>query len=87
MGDIEIQTLVKLQNDYELRRLEPGDYERGVLTVLKELTVVGDISKEQFTDFVNKLNQSPKTHYTLVIVNKKLDRVAAVGSILIEYKL
>lgn len=73
---------------YCVRRLELNDYDLGVLDVLAELTSVGDISKEEFTDYIETLNSHENFRYTLVVVNSDLPgSISAVGSLILEPKL
>jgi glucosamine-phosphate N-acetyltransferase len=70
---------------YNIRPLCRTDYDRGVLDVLRVLTTVGNISKDQFQmqfDYWYKRND---TYYNIVITNE-VGKVVAVGSVVVERK-
>jgi glucosamine-phosphate N-acetyltransferase len=47
---------IQEQVSYQIRPLALSDYENGILQVLKQLTHVGEISKDQFTGiFIDKI--------------------------------
>lgn len=71
---------------YRLRPIELADYKRGALDVLKNLTTVGDISREEFSELVKTWQRNPEIYHTYVVMNP-LDKVVAIGSIIIEAKL
>jgi len=71
---------------YSMRPITASDYERGVLEVLKVLTTVGDIPKEDFEAQFNYWHKHNDTYFTVVILNE-FDRVVAVGSVIVEKKL
>jgi glucosamine-phosphate N-acetyltransferase len=75
-----------LPKDYNIRALMADDYERGVLEVLKVLTTVGDISKEQFLEQFAYWHKHNDQYFVVVITNES-DAVVAVGSIVVERKL
>lgn len=82
---------MSLPENYSIRRMVSSDYDRGVLTTLEALTVVGTISKYQFQALVNKwesleLNNGKFMYNPTVIVDGD-DTVVATGMILIEEKL
>ena len=60
----------------ELRALNAGDFDRGALALLAQLTVVGDVSREQFDALVPIL--SGDAHLTLVIADNE-DGGALIG--------
>jgi len=70
--------------DQSIRELQPTDYNKGYLQLLKQLTIIDPnrISKEDFGNFVSNLNSN---HKVFVIENG--DRIIATATILIESKL
>lgn len=81
------------EEHYTLRRIQADDYELGALKVLQTLTTVGEISKQEFTTLINQWDTvkiSNGLHYiynTIVIIDKSINEIVAIGSILIEEKL
>jgi len=49
-----------------LRRLDAADYHKGFLQLLGQLSVVGDVSEEQFQSRFSELSGNPD-YYTVVI--------------------
>ncbi len=72
------------ESDFCIRELELCDYEKGFLDCLKELTIVGEISKEMFRKtFFDRKNRDV---FTIVAVDKKSDRILGTGSVFYEPK-
>jgi glucosamine-phosphate N-acetyltransferase len=82
------QTLLKgqiqsqLPTNYTIRPLEADDYDQSYLELLAQLTVVGNITKDQFNEQFKKSIDSGK--YYLVIESK--NRIVGAGSIQLERK-
>lgn len=76
----------QLPSGYRMRPLVSSDYDRGVLDVLKVLTVVGNISRSQFVDQFNYWKSKKDMYHTLVVLNEQ-DRVVGCGTVLVESKL
>ncbi len=67
--------------DLRIRRLQPEDYHRGYLEVLKELTTVGNIEYEQFR---KQCKQVPEIY---VISNETDNIIIGTATLLIEAKI
>ncbi|CUS25076.1 LAQU0S26e00474g1_1 [Lachancea quebecensis] len=82
-----------LPSGYSIRRVESSDYE-GVVETLKVLTVVGDVTKEQFEETVAYWNEvtvkskgeSMKAYNPHVITDDS-GKVVATGNVFIERKV
>lgn len=61
-----------------VRPLSSGDYDRGFLDLLTQLTVGGDVSREQFTSRFEAMKAAAGTYYVTVI--EDLDRGLVVAS-------
>lgn len=71
---------------YEIRRLSINDYDNNVLEVLKTLTTVGDVTKEEYERCFVEWARNSHIYNPLCITN--LDGViVATGMLLIECKL
>uniref|UniRef100_A0A7S3G727 Glucosamine 6-phosphate N-acetyltransferase n=1 Tax=Palpitomonas bilix TaxID=652834 RepID=A0A7S3G727_9EUKA len=66
-----------------LRSLEAGDYEKGFLSILAQLTTVGDISKEKFNEQFERINASKDYH---VVVAEMEGRIVGSATLLVEHK-
>jgi len=71
---------------FRVRPLLASDYKRGFLNLLKELTEVGDITKDQFEDQFNLMRSSPGMYYCTVIVDLNKDEVVGAATLLMEKK-
>lgn len=69
---------------FTIRELEVGDYKKGFLECLKEMTVVGDISKEKFVETLEK--RKDRGIITAVAVDIESDKILGTGSIFYEPK-
>ena len=70
-------------NDFIIRQLRISDYDKGYLTILSELTTVGNITKE---DFIKRFNEMPQNHMIYVIENLNTCCLMGAGTLLIEMK-
>lgn len=70
--------------DYSIRELRIEDYDNGFLDCLKELTVVGNITKEMFIDTFNERKE--KGIFTVVAIENKTRRILGTGSVFYEPK-
>nr|CAG4648311.1 EOG090X0FKI [Moina brachiata] len=77
---------LKQDESLVVRPLYASDYDRGFLDLLKELTEVGDISKEKFLDQFNNMKSCEDTYYCTVIVDTIKDRVVGAATLLLERK-
>lgn len=75
-----------LPEGYTIRPLKASDYERGVLDVLRVLTTVGDISKDDFQAQFDYWLRRNDTYFTVVILNT-VGKAVGVGSVIVERKL
>jgi glucosamine-phosphate N-acetyltransferase len=70
-------------NDFIIRQLREGDYDKGYLTILSELTTVGNIIKKEF---IQRFNEMPQNHMIYVIENINTGKLMGAGTLLIEMK-
>jgi len=82
----ERHRLLKLDNSLHVRPLRASDYGRGYLTLLKQLTEVGNISYEQFLEQFNYMKNSHGTYYCTVIVDTNNDQIVGAATLLMERK-
>lgn len=96
MTSEQIQQLAPFPEGYVLRRVESGDYDKGVLSVLENLTVVGEVSRDQFEQFVEYANNPIHNKYVLVVEcvgaidgspAEQTGQIAAIGTLFVEQKL
>jgi len=75
-----------LPSELHIRPLASCDYKRGHLAVLSVLTVVTDPGQAAWKAQFDAQKTTPDTYYTLVIVDKKSDKIVGVGAVFIERK-
>ena len=71
---------------YVLRPLSSGDYARGFLDTLSQLTEVGSPTEESFLARFAYFQSHADTYFTIVIHDTGKDRVVAAGTVFIERK-
>ncbi|KAF7907870.1 uncharacterized protein EAE98_011251 [Botrytis deweyae] len=74
-----------LPESYTLRALQKSDYARGFLDVLRVLTVVGDITEEQWNERYDWYNNQGKGGYYLLVIEDQ-GKVVATGALIVERK-
>lgn len=70
-----------------LRQLEAGDDDKGFLNLLAQLTVVGEISKEQFRERFRLLQSKQPDYHIVVLEDVDKQKIVASATLLIEYKI
>ncbi|KAL3159664.1 hypothetical protein ABBQ38_010072 [Trebouxia sp. C0009 RCD-2024] len=70
-----------------LRQLEKGDADKGFLSLLAQLTVVGEISKSQFEERLQLLQAKQPDYYIVVLEDLDKQKIVASATLLIEYKI
>ncbi|TCD69307.1 hypothetical protein EIP91_008062 [Steccherinum ochraceum] len=76
----------QLHPSLHIRPLASTDYKRGHLSILSVLTVVSDPGEEAWLAQFNAMRAAQRTYYSLVIVDRASDQIAAVGTVFIERK-
>jgi len=70
----------------KVRPLSSGDFDRGYLRLLGQLTDVGSVTKADYAAKFNKMKNSPNTYFITVIVDTELDQIIGAGTIIVEQK-
>ncbi|KAJ7621259.1 acyl-CoA N-acyltransferase [Roridomyces roridus] len=76
----------QLHPDVHIRPLASTDHRRGHLSVLAVLTVATDLGEAAWVAQFNSMRAAAKTYYSLVIVDKKTDKIVGAGSLFVERK-
>ncbi|KAH8917426.1 glucosamine 6-phosphate N-acetyltransferase [Atractiella rhizophila] len=78
----------RLGEHFQIRPLASTDYSRGHFSILRQLTSAPDPSSpSQYVEQFNLMkNATPKTYYTVVIVELATDQIVGVGTIFVERK-
>jgi glucosamine-phosphate N-acetyltransferase len=69
-----------------LRPLKRDDFAKGYLNLLAQLTVVGDVSKEQYEQRFDKMKSCYNTYFILVVEDLEKSRVCATITHVYEQK-
>ncbi|KAJ2800351.1 Glucosamine-phosphate N-acetyltransferase-like protein [Coemansia helicoidea] len=72
---------------YVLRPLELGDYRKGFVDCLANLSVVGDITEDMFAERFGEMQRTGGSYYVVVIEDLAAQRIAASGTLLVERKM
>lgn len=68
------------------RPLERGDYSKGYLSLLSQLTKVGDYTKDIYEAQFDRMKSLPGMYYIVVIEDLSRQRVIASGTLVMELK-
>jgi glucosamine-phosphate N-acetyltransferase len=77
--------LPSLPAGFNVRPLSIDDFSKDFLKVLEELTVVGNVTQHEFETRFKEM-QRQGVQYMIVIEDTTTNKIAAIGSILIEKK-
>lgn len=69
-----------------VRPLSSGDFERGFLALLGQLTKVGNVSKADYLKRFFAMKNCNGTYYTTVIVDTERDVIIGAASLIVEKK-
>jgi len=69
-----------------LRPLEEGDYDKGIMKLLGQLSVEGNVSKEMFIARFRERAALPGVYHTMVIEDTSKRRIVASATIFLEKK-
>ncbi|CAL8111633.1 unnamed protein product [Orchesella dallaii] len=70
----------------KMRPLNRGDYQKGFLSNLAQLTAVGDIPENEFQDAFDRMKATPNTYYVTVIEDLNKGVVIGSATLLMEQK-
>ncbi len=68
------------------RPLERTDYGKGYLTLLSQLTKVGDYSKDKFEAQFDGMKQMPGCHFVVVVEDMSTEQLVCSGTLVVERK-
>ena len=73
-------------DSFQPRRLQRSDFDKGFLTLLSQLTDVGDVSSQLFNERFDELSRVGETQQVWIIEDVGVGRVIATATLLIELK-
>mmetsp|Transcript_5326 Transcript_5326/g.13202 ORF Transcript_5326/g.13202 Transcript_5326/m.13202 type:complete len:193 (-) Transcript_5326:12-590(-) len=74
------------EDGYQVRYLSLDDFNKGYLPLLEQLTVVGNLSEQRFTEVFKQRELQPDAYRTLVIEHVPSQQLVATGTLLVEAK-
>ncbi|KXL42486.1 hypothetical protein M433DRAFT_150121 [Acidomyces richmondensis BFW] len=74
-----------LPDGYTLRPLQRGDFDNGFLDVLRVLTHVGDVSKQEFEGRFDQMKAAGGGYHILVILDGE-QKIVGTGALIVERK-
>lgn len=87
MFDSDLISGVDVPEGLILRPLAASDYDHGFLKLLSQLTSVGEVSREKFTERFNSMkNTNPKAYYVVVLEEKSTNQIVGAATLVIEWK-
>lgn len=72
-----------LPDGYTIRPLEKGDYAKGFLECLRDLTWMDNLTEQEFNERYDEMSGPP--YYYLVI--EQTGRIVGTGAVIVEKKL
>ncbi|KAJ2162078.1 Glucosamine-phosphate N-acetyltransferase-like protein [Coemansia sp. RSA 552] len=72
--------------NHVLRPLELTDYRKGYMDCLANLTVVGDVSEQDFAESFEEM-QRAQSYFIIVVEDLEVERIVATGTLLVEQKM
>ncbi|KAI8112596.1 hypothetical protein M9434_003917 [Picochlorum sp. BPE23] len=76
----------QLDESLVIRLLDKDDYSKGYLTLLSQLTTVGEYSKEQFQQRWEEINARSDTYRIYVIEDTAKNTIIGTATLLVELK-
>ena len=74
-------------SEFEFRMLQRDDYEKGYMDQLSQLTVVGNVSKQDFEQRFDEMYPSRADVYKIVVIVEKASNwIVGAGTIFFEKK-
>ncbi|CAG5127124.1 unnamed protein product [Candidula unifasciata] len=81
-----VTTPLTPEHNLQIRPLHLEDYDKGYLDLLKQLTTVGDVTREEFVDRFQKMKACPDTYYIVVIEDLKSGQIIGSATLVKEQK-
>ena len=75
-----------LPEGYSMRPLQRNDYDNGFLDVLRVLTHVGDVTKEEYETRFDQMKAGAGGYHVLVIMDGE-GKIVGTGALIVERKL
>ncbi|KAK5115134.1 hypothetical protein LTR62_001831 [Meristemomyces frigidus] len=82
---ISPSVVAALPEGYSIRPLQRADFDLGFLDVLRVLTHVGDVSKEEFSTRWDEMKAGAGGYHILVILNEQ-EKIVGTGALIVERK-
>ncbi|BFZ12275.1 hypothetical protein BsWGS_15314 [Bradybaena similaris] len=74
------------EDNLRIRPLQLGDFDKGYLDLLQQLTTVGDVTRDQFVDRFQKMKACPDSYYVVVIEDSETGQIIGSATLVKEQK-
>lgn len=82
-----IKTTTKLYDEkFLLRPLHINDYEKGMISILGQLTEAGEFDKKKFVNVFRLVQEKQSSTYIFVVEDKTTNKVVGCATLLVEQK-
>ncbi|KAK5993085.1 Glucosamine 6-phosphate N-acetyltransferase [Cladobotryum mycophilum] len=82
---ISSETAVSLPEGFKIRPLEKGDYAKGFLECLRDLTWMGNLTEAEFNERYDEMSSLGKGPYYYLVIEHQ-GRVVGTGAVIVEKK-
>ena len=83
---LSIAEIRKKDPNLDVRPLQSNDFKHGIITLLEQLTSVGNITESNYRDQFKSMKLSNGTYYPTVIVNEISQEIIGSATLIIEKK-
>ena len=81
----DVCSAARLAGSLSMRQLVESDFKAGFLDLLSQLTVVGDITEDSFTDRLREMEMRKREH-VVVVEDTSRGQLVACGTLVVEHK-
>ena len=83
---ISAEVSSSLPSGFTVRPLDKGDYAKGFLECLRDLTWMGDVTVDEFSKRYDEMDTGGKGPYYYVVIEHQ-GRIVGTGAVIVEKKL
>ena len=73
--------------NFRIRPAQTGDFQKGHVSLLAQLTEVGEYGPDEYQEFLDYIEKRRCTYYLIVVEDIDSKRIVGSGTLLIEQKL
>jgi hypothetical protein len=84
---ISPSVLAALPENYTMRPLQRNDFDNSFLDVLRVLTTVGEVTKQEFEQRFDEMSQPGRGSYHVLVILDGEGKIVGTGALVVEKKL